>query len=109
MERVEAPRADLALLLYLACVTALLALFAFAFYSLMQPKVIPNAGLAAYKAPGPAALFLNKPDSSSEAMERVAIAAAQADNKDQGIEPLRAFASAESARLNAAGINTSSA
>ena len=106
MNRVEAPRADLALFLYLACVTAVLGLFAFAFYTLMQPTVVPNAGMAGYKAPGPAALFLHKPEPSSEAMERAAVAAAHADNKKQGIEPLRAFASVEAAQVNSARSNT---
>jgi hypothetical protein len=109
MDRVEVPRADLTLLLYLTCVMALLVLFALAIYGLMQPTVIPNAGLAGYKAPGPAALFLHKPDLSSETMERAAIASANADNKDQGIEPLRAFASAEPAHANPADPNTSTA
>jgi hypothetical protein len=106
MYRVEVPRADLALLLYLAGVTAVLGLFALAFCSLMRPTVIPNAGLAGYKAPGPAALFLNKPDASSEAMERAAVAAARADNKNQGIEPLRAFASLTPSQVNAARSTT---
>jgi hypothetical protein len=109
MERIEAPRADLPLLLYLACVTALLGLFASAFYGLMQPTVIPNAGMAGYKAPGPANMFLHKPDSSAEAMERAAIDAARAENEDQGIEPLRAFASAEPAPANSSGLNTNGA
>jgi hypothetical protein len=95
MERLEGPRADRVLLLYLAFVTALVGLFALTFYGLMQPTVVPNAGLAGYQAPRPATTFLYQADTSSEAMERAAIAAARADNKDQGIEPLRAFASAE--------------
>ena len=108
-ERIEVPRADLPLLLYLACVTALLGLFASAFYGLTQPTIIPNAGLAGYKAPGPTNMFLHKPDSSVEAMERAAIDAARAENEDQGIEPLHAFASAEPAPANSSGLNTNGA
>jgi hypothetical protein len=75
----------------------------------MQPTVIPNAGMAGYKAPGPANMFLHKPDSSAEAMERAAIDAARAENEDQGIEPLRAFAAAEPAPANSSGLNTNGA
>ena len=89
--------AELPLLLYLACVTALLGLFASIIYGLMQPTVIPNAGLAGYKAPGLTNLFLHKPDSTAEDMERAAIDAAKTENRDQGIEPLLAFAAVESA------------
>lgn len=89
--------ADLPLLLYLAWVTALLGLFASIIYGLMQPTVIPNAGLAGYKAPGLTNLFLHKPDSTAEDMERAAIDAAETENRDQGIEPLLAFAAVESA------------
>ena len=85
------------LLLYLAWVTALLGLFASIIYGLMQPTVIPNAGLAGYKAPGLTNLFLHKPDSAAEDMERAAIDAAETENRDQGIEPLLAFAAVESA------------
>jgi len=89
--------ADLPLLLYLAWVTALLGLFASIIYGLMQPTVIPNAGLAGYKAPGLTNLFLHKPDSTAEDMERAAIDAAETENRDQGIEPVLAFAAVESA------------
>ena len=88
---------DLPLLLYLTCFTALLALFASVIYGLMQPTVIPNAGLAGYKAPGLTNLFLHKPDSTAEDMERAAIDAAETENRDQGIEPVLAFAAVESA------------
>ncbi len=65
---------------------------------MMQPTVIPNAGLAKYKAPGPTVvLFSYKVDPSVEAMERLAIAAAKQDNRDQGILPFKAFAAVEPA------------
>ena len=98
MERVEPPSADRAVLMYLACVVAVLGLFAWTFFTMMQPTVIPNAGLASYKAPGPTVvLFSYKVDPSGEAMERLAIAAAKQDNQDQGIQPFRAFAAVEPA------------
>ncbi len=95
--------AELPLLLYLACVTALLGLFASIIYGLMQPTVIPNAGLAGYKAPGLTNLFLYKPDLTAEDMERAAVDAAEIENRDQGIEPLLAFASVESSVENPRG------
>ena len=68
---------------------------------MMQPTVIPNAGLAKYKAPGPTVvLFSYKVDPSVEAMERLAIAAAKQDNQDQGIQPFKAFAAVEPAAGN---------
>jgi hypothetical protein len=82
----------LPLLLYLACVTALLGLFASIIYGQMQPTIIPNLGLAGYKAAGPGSLFLHKPDLSAEEMEGAAIDAAETENRTQGIDPLRAFA-----------------
>lgn len=103
LQRFEAPRADYALLLYLASVTALLGLFAWSFYALMQPTVVPNLGMANYKEPGRATAFLHRLDSSFEEMERTAIAAALQDNKEQGIEPARAFASAERAETKSNG------
>src|SRR5258705_2790897 len=109
MERIEALRADLGLLLYLACVTALLELFALTFYGLMQPTVIPNAGLAGYKAPGPTNFFQHKPDYSARMMEHAAIYAARAENENQGIDPLRVFASAEPAPANSSGLDTNGA
>ena len=95
--------AHLPILLYLACLTALLGLFASIIYGLMQPTVIPNAGLAGYKAPAPTNLFLHKPDSSAEVMERAAIDAAETENMDQGIEPLLAFAAVEPAAARPTG------
>lgn len=97
MDRYPAPKADGAILVYLACVTAVLGLFALAFYALMQPTALPNAGLAQYKEPGRVAIFLDKIDTSRERMERmetVAIAAAEQGNREQGLSPLRAYASA---------------
>ena len=94
----------LPLVLYLACVTALLGLFASIVYGQMQPTVIPNAGLAGYKAPAPENLFLHKPDLSAEEMERAAIDAAETENRDQGIEPLLAFAAVEPAAAKPGGV-----
>lgn len=109
MDRVQYPSADFALLLYLACVTAMLGLFAWSFYGLMQPTTVPNLGLANYKEPRPITVFLHKIDTSTEQMERTAIAAAREDNKEQGIEPLRAFAAAEPALANTSALRTQSA
>jgi hypothetical protein len=91
----EEPKADTALLAYLMCVTAVLGLFAWSFYALMQPTVVPNAGLAQYKAPA-SAIFLHRID-TSERIENAAVAAAKQANREQGIEPSRAYASAEPA------------
>jgi hypothetical protein len=82
-------------LLYLACVAALFGLFSSFIHGLMQPTVIPNVGLAGYKLPEPTKRFLQKPDNSTAEVERAAIDAAEAENRDQGIEPLVAFAAAE--------------
>jgi hypothetical protein len=90
---------DLRLLLYLAFVIAILGSVASIIYGVGQPTVIPNAGMASYKAPAPTNLFLHKPDSSAEEMERAAIDAAEAENREQGIEPLLAFAAVEPAAV----------
>jgi len=87
--------ANLPLLLYLACLTALVGLFASIVYGQMQPTVIANAGPAGYREPAPENLFLHKPGTvevSAEEMERAAIDAAEAENTDQG---LLAFAAAD--------------
>jgi hypothetical protein len=90
----EAPKADAAMLVYLACVTAAFGLFAWFFSFLMQPTVLPNAGLANYKEPGRTTVFLHRIDTSAERMESAAIAAAEQANKEQGFDALRAYASA---------------
>jgi hypothetical protein len=87
----------LPLLLYVAFLTALLGLFASIVYGQMQPTVIPNAGFVGDKAPGPANLFLDKLGTYTEEMERAAVDAAEKENRDQGIEPLAAFAAVEPA------------
>ena len=99
------------LLLYLAWVTALLGLFASIIYGLMQPTVIPNVGLAGYKAPVLTILFLHKPGSTAEDMERAAIDAAKTENRNQGINPLLAFSAVESAgeKLRGARANAAAA
>lgn len=103
MERVESPSADLAILMYLGCVVAVLGFFAWSFLTMMQPTVLPNAGLGKYKAPGPTVvLFSYKIDPAAEEMERTAIAAAKQDNQDQGIRPLKAFAAVEPGAGNTA-------
>jgi hypothetical protein len=94
MEWREAPKADAAMLVYLACVVVVFSLFAWFFYFLMQPTVLPNAGLADYKEPGRTTVFLYRIDTSAERMESAAIAAAEQANKEQGIDALRAYASA---------------
>jgi len=93
----ETLRSNLPLLLYLAFITALLGLFALTFYRLTRATVLPNPGLSGYGAPRPENFFLRKPDSSVETMEHAAIDAAQAENEEEGIEPLQAFAFAEPA------------
>jgi heme/copper-type cytochrome/quinol oxidase subunit 3 len=90
----EAPKADTAMLVYLACVTVFFGLFAWSFYFLMQPTVLPNAGLSNYKEPGRTTVFLHRIDTSAERMESAAVAAAEQANKEQGIDALRAYASA---------------
>ena len=106
MERVESPSADLAILMYLGCVVAVLGFFAWSFFTMMQPTVLPNAGLGKYKAPGPTVvLFSYKIDPAAEEMERTAIAAAKQDNKDQGIEPLKALAAVEPAAGTTSRLN----
>ena len=106
MERVESPSADLVILMYLACVVAVLGFFAWAFFTMMQPTVIPNAGLAKYKAPGPTVvLFSYKTDPSAEEMEVTAIAAAKQDNQDQGIKPLKALAAVAPAAGDTSPLN----
>jgi len=97
MDRYPAPKADGAILVYLTCVIAVLGLFALSFYALMRPTALPNAGLTLYKEPGRVAIFLDKIDTSrerTERMETVAIAAAEQGNREQGLSPLSAYASA---------------
>ncbi len=87
----------LPLVLYLACLTALLGLFAVIIHGLAQPTVVPGAVWADSKEPRPDNLVLQKNDSSAEEMERAAIAAAETENRIQGIDPRLAFASVEPA------------
>lgn len=82
------------MLVYLASVMVVFSLFAWFFYFLMQPTVLPNAGLANYKEPGRTTVFLHRIDTSAERMESAAVAAAEQANKEQGIDALRAYASA---------------
>jgi hypothetical protein len=108
MDPYAPPKADAAILAYLAGVTTIFGLFAWAFYALMQPTVLPNAGLANYKEPGPATVFLHKIDTSHEQMESAAIAAAETSNREQGLSPLRAYASAAPGLAASNGAGTKS-
>src|SRR5688572_13839997 len=84
--------ANLPLLLYIACLMALVGFFASVLYGLLQPTVIiPSATVASYEVPGPTYLFFSKHDSSAEEMERVAIDAAEIENREQGLDPILAF------------------
>jgi hypothetical protein len=95
MHRIEAPSTERAILLYLVCVSAIVAAFAFGFWSAMQPRVIPNAGLANYQPPKAAGVPLHRMDSANDQIEKTAVAAAREQNEEQGIAPLMAFAAAE--------------
>jgi hypothetical protein len=82
--------AEIPLLVYLTCITAVLSLFAYTIYWLVQPTVLPNPGLAAYKPLVPTFVLQERVEIPE--MERKAIAAAEEANVEQGIAPLRAFA-----------------
>jgi hypothetical protein len=93
MDRFEAPRADIALLLYLAFVIAFMGLFAAALFWLTRPTVLPNSGFAVSKPPVQAFQFQDVAAATSvEDMERRAFAAAEKENAAQGIDALMAFA-----------------
>lgn len=97
MDHFEAPSADIPTLIFLVCVTATFGLCGWSFHKLMQPTILPNPGMATYKAPGRAAIHLPVLDLSVDESERAAIAAADAENAQQQIHPLQALVSAEPA------------
>ena len=75
------PRADPydsapSMLAYVAAVAAVFALIAFGLYRLVQPSVLPNPGLAAYKAPASISVPLATSASTAMAMEHSARVAA---------------------------------
>ena len=75
------PRADPydsapSMLAYVAAVAAVFALIAFGLYRLVQPSVLPNPGLAAYKAPPSFAVPLATSAATTMAMEHSARVAA---------------------------------
>ncbi|MGH6769814.1 MAG: hypothetical protein ACRECO_12440 [Xanthobacteraceae bacterium] len=93
MDRFDSPRADIALLFYLALVIAFMGLFAAAIFWLTRPTVLPNAGYAAYKPPVQAFRFQEAAAmTSAEDMEGRALAVAERENAKQGIDALMAFA-----------------
>jgi hypothetical protein len=108
MDPYAPPKADAAILAYLAGVITAFGLFAWAFYAVMQPRVLPNAGLANYKEPGRTTIFLHKIDTSAERMESAAIATAETSNREQGLSPLRAYASATPGLAASNGAGTKS-
>jgi hypothetical protein len=93
MDHFEAPRAETALLIYLAFIIAIMGLFAGTLYWLAQPTILPNRGYTDYKPPVQAFSF-HDASTTSEDMERVALATAEHENAEQGIDALRAFARA---------------
>lgn len=92
------PTADAALLVYLSSVLSLLLGFALLMYWLMQPTVLPNAGLAGFEAQKPRAVVLLA--SKSPVLDvlldiqRSELAFALQENERQGLKPF-ALASAE--------------
>jgi hypothetical protein len=87
MDRLEAPHADIAILLYLVCVTGVLALIIGALFWLMRPTVFPNPGVVSHK-PRPQAFafhMLATTSSKEMEMERTAIASAEQQNAEQGL------------------------
>jgi hypothetical protein len=64
------------MLAYVAALAAVFALFAFGLYRLVQPSVLPNPGLAAYKAPASIPVPLATSADTAMAMEHSARVAA---------------------------------
>ena len=64
------------MLAYVAALTAVFALIAFGLYRLVQPSVLPNPGLAAYKAPASIPAPLATSGATAMAMEHSARVAA---------------------------------
>jgi hypothetical protein len=64
------------MLAYVAALTAVFALIAFGLYRLVQPSVLPNPGLAAYKAPAGIPAPLATSAATAMAMEHSARVAA---------------------------------
>ena len=82
------------MLAYVAALAAVFALIAFGLYRLVQPSVLPNPGLAAYKAPASIPVPLTTSAATAMAMEhsaRVAAGDAKAETKTAADEkPTRA-------------------
>ena len=98
MLRPDQPTADAALLVYLSSVLSLFLGFALFMYGLMQPTVLPNAGLAGFETQKQRAVVL--PASKSPVLDvlldiqRSELAFVLQENERQGLEPF-ASASAE--------------
>jgi len=98
MLRPDQPTADAALLVYLSSVLSLFLGFALFMYWLMQPTVLPNAGLAGFETQKQRAVVLLA--SKSPVLDvlldiqRSELAFALQENERQGLEPF-ALASAE--------------
>jgi hypothetical protein len=98
MRHPDQPTADAALLVYLSSVLSLFLGFALSMYWLMQPTVLPNAGLAGFEAQKQRAVVLLA--SKSPVLDilldiqRSELAFALQENERQGLQPF-ALASAE--------------
>jgi hypothetical protein len=99
MVRPDQPTADAALLVYLSSVLSLFLGFALLVCWLMQPTVLPNAGLAGFETQKQRSIVLLASKSpvldTLLDVERSELAFAQQENERQGLKPF-APASAES-------------
>jgi len=93
--RPQAAPSDFGILVYLAYVSGVALVLALTLYWLMLPTVLPNRGLAAYKPPVAASVFLLTSTATSEGMVRSADAAAKEANGELGLEPRSALAAGE--------------
>jgi hypothetical protein len=97
MVRPDQPTADAALLVYLSSVLSLFLGFALFMYWLMQPTVLPNAGLAGFETQKQRSVVLLASKSPVPDLlldiQRSELAFALQENERQGLEPF-ALASA---------------
>lgn len=93
MRHPDQPTADAALLVYLSSVLSLFLGFALSMYWLMQPTVLPNAGLAGFEAQKQRSVVLLASKSPVLDIQRSELAFALQENERQGLEPF-ALASA---------------
>lgn len=83
MSHSAAPTPDKALLLYLLCVVALMGTVAASVYWLMQPTVLPNAGIAAFDRERRVPIVLTPIAADND---RIAVATALHENEKQGLQ-----------------------